>query len=204
MSRPITTHPFPQPLHLPLRNQVTNLFLPISGYFDQKIDEITCACLVITLKGLNSLCNTIVMTISNPMRSVIDCLESVSDPAVAYFSFETDDTGEYGAIRANKEGLRRYALELLKKSVEMEEKRDGQVLCFQPYEWLVSDAGYDLIRCVKPEYASRTEILASNASRMSVMPGGATNSKQQGCFTAVLAIAASCLCTAALLIRLFS
>lgn len=144
------------------------------------------------------------MTISNPMRSVIDCLESASDPAVAYFSFETDDTGEYGAIRANKEGLRRYALELLKKSVEMEEKRDGQVLCFHHYEWLVSDAGYDLIRCVKPEYASRTEILASSLAHKTAMPGGAVNGKQQGCFAAILAIATTCLCTAALLIRLFS
>ena len=100
------------------------------------------------------------MTITLPVTSIIDCLEKTNDPAVAYFSYTTDDSGEYGAIRANKEGLRRYALELLKKSVEMEERRDGTNLCFPSYEWLISDVGYDLIRSVKPEYASRTEILS--------------------------------------------
>ena len=28
-------------------------------------------------------------------------------------------------------------------------------------EWLISEAGYDLIRSVQPEYISRTEILAT-------------------------------------------
>ena len=104
----------------------------------------------------------IAMTRTPSITSIIEKLEQTSDPAVAYFSFTSDDSGEHGAIRANKEGLRRYALELLKKSVELEEKHDAKKLCFQPYEWLVSDAGYDLIRSVKPEYRSRTEILSNN------------------------------------------
>jgi len=91
--------------------------------------------------------------------AIIELLEKNSNPGEAYFSYTTDDSGEYGAIRANKEGLRLYAAELLKKSLEMEEKRDGKSLCFSPYEWLVSDAGYDLIRAVRPEYANRQEII---------------------------------------------
>jgi hypothetical protein len=102
------------------------------------------------------------MTITPSITSIIESLDQTNDPAVAYFSFTTDEAGEHGAIRANKEGLRRYALELLKKSVEIEEKHDGDKLCFPPYEWLVSDAGYDLIRSVKPEYAGRGEILGDN------------------------------------------
>jgi hypothetical protein len=102
------------------------------------------------------------MTITNDsITSIIESLEQGNDPAVAYFSFTTDETGEHGAIRANKEGLRRYALELLKKSLELEDKRDGRSLCFSPYEWLISEAGYDLIRSVQPEYSSRKEILAA-------------------------------------------
>jgi len=103
------------------------------------------------------------MTIINSsITTIIESLEKTNDPAVAYFSFTTDESGEHGAIRANKEGLRRYALELLKKSLELEEKHDGRSLCFSPYEWLVSDAGYDLIRSVKPEYRDREEILGAN------------------------------------------
>ena len=102
------------------------------------------------------------MTITPSITSIIDLLEKTHDPAIAYFSFTTDEAGDHGAIRANKEGLRRYALELLKKSVEMEERRDAKKLCFTPYEWLVSDAGYDLIRSVRPEHKSRTEIVANN------------------------------------------
>lgn len=102
------------------------------------------------------------MTITNDsITSIIESLQQNNDPSVAYFSFTTDESGEHGAIRANKEGLRQYALELLKKSLELEEKRDGRSLCFSPYEWLISEAGYDLIRSVRPEYNSRTEILAS-------------------------------------------
>jgi hypothetical protein len=109
------------------------------------------------------------MTITTSITSIIDSLEHSNDPAVAYFSFTTDEAGEHGAIRANKEGLRRYALELLKKSMELEEKHDGKKICFPPYEWMISDAGYDLIRSVRPEYRSRTEILSSNL-RTHIMP----------------------------------
>jgi hypothetical protein len=109
------------------------------------------------------------MTITPSITSIIDSLEHANDPDVAYFSFTTDESGEHGAIRANKEGLRRYALELLKKSMELEEKHDGKKLCFPPYEWLISDAGYDLIRSVRPEYKSRSEILSDNL-RAHLMP----------------------------------
>jgi hypothetical protein len=105
------------------------------------------------------------MTISNSISSIIESLERTNDPGIAYFSFTTDESGDHGAIRANKEGLRRYALELLKKSLELEERHDGSSLCFSPFEWLVSDAGYDLIRSVTPEYTSRTEILSARMKK---------------------------------------
>lgn len=120
------------------------------------------------------------MTITPSITSIIDCLEKNADPAVAYFSFTTDESGEHGAIRANKEGLRRYALELLKKSVELEEKPGAKKLCFTPYEWLVSDAGYDLIRSVKPEYNSRTEIMANQLPQRAISMREDINSSKLG------------------------
>lgn len=95
-----------------------------------------------------------------PITSLLSVLEETNDPAIAYFSFTADDKGECGVINANKEGLRLYALDLLKKSVEMENRQDGNRLSFKPQEWLISDAGYDLIRAVQPEYKSRQAILA--------------------------------------------
>lgn len=101
---------------------------------------------------------------SNSIQSVISFLEETNDPKVAYFSYSVDDTGDYGVIRANKEGLRLYAMELLKKSMEMENKRDGHSLAFSPSEWMVSDAGYDLIAYVEPQYESREDILSDSVS----------------------------------------
>jgi len=97
---------------------------------------------------------------STDLGSSISFLESTNDPANAYFSFTVDETGEYGIIKANKEGLRLYAAELLKKSIELEQKQDGQPLFFGHLEWVVSDAGYDLIAGIAPQYQSRPEILA--------------------------------------------
>jgi len=141
------------------------------------------------------------MTISPSITSIIDCLEKTNDPGVAYFSFTTDDAGEYGAIRANKEGLRLYALELLKKSVELEKRRDGSNLCFPPYEWLISDAGYDLIRSVRPEYVNRTEILARNLRGYKTQhaPG-----KRSGSYLGLVLVAISLCVLAAAAIIAFS
>src|SRR5882762_7203517 len=98
---------------------------------------------------------------SPDLESSIAFLESTNDPVNAYFSFTVDETGEYGIIKANKEGLRLYAAQMLKKSMELEQKQDGQPLFFGHLEWVVSDAGYDLIAGVIPQYQVRTEILAS-------------------------------------------
>jgi hypothetical protein len=95
------------------------------------------------------------------LESSIAFLESTNDPMNAFFSFTVDETGEYGIIKANKEGLRLYAAEMLKKSMELEQKQDGRPLFFGHLEWVVSDAGYDLIAGVVPQYQGRTEILAS-------------------------------------------
>ncbi len=95
------------------------------------------------------------------LEKSISFLESTNDPANAYFSFTVDETGEYGIIKANKEGLRLYAAEMLKKSMELEQKQDGQPLFFGHLEWVVSDAGYDLIAGIAPQYQQRKDIMAS-------------------------------------------
>jgi hypothetical protein len=95
---------------------------------------------------------------SPDLQTCIGFLEQNNDPRVAYFSFGVDPTGEWGVIKANKEGLRLYAAEILKRSLELEEKKNGQLIPFGPLEWLVSEAGYDLIQGVMPEYQSREEL----------------------------------------------
>ncbi|AXY73881.1 hypothetical protein D3H65_07760 [Paraflavitalea soli] len=97
---------------------------------------------------------------TNSLESVIAFLEETNDPHVAYFSYTTDEAGEAGAISANKEGLRLYALELLKKSLDIEQKPPQSSLIFCPREWMVSETGYNLISCVRPQYHSRETILS--------------------------------------------
>ena len=106
------------------------------------------------------------MTISTSISPFLRVLEENIDPSVAYFSYDVDETGERGVIRANKEGLQLYAADLLKKSMQMEVVQDGRNICFAPHEWMISDAGYNLIGAVKPEYASRTEIIAASGKRV--------------------------------------
>lgn len=100
------------------------------------------------------------MLMSNSIESVISFLEETNDPHVAYFSYTTDEAGEAGAISANKEGLRLYALELLKKSLEIERTPRQSSLLFCPREWMVSETGYHLISCVRPQYSTRETILS--------------------------------------------
>jgi|ADGO01.1.fsa_nt_gi hypothetical protein len=141
------------------------------------------------------------MTITPSITSIIESLEQTADPAVAYFSFTTDETGEHGAICANKEGLRRYALELLKKSVELEENPYAQKLCFSSYEWLVSDAGYDLIRSVKPVHASRAEIMANPPAqeKISIRQQHDLNSSKLGTRLLIAMILTLCAVAAAII-----
>jgi plasmid stabilization system protein ParE len=96
---------------------------------------------------------------TNSLESIIAFLEETNDPRVAYFSYTTDEAGENGAISANKEGLRLYALELLKKSLEIESMPEQSSLVLCPREWMVSETGYHLISCVRPQYHSRETIL---------------------------------------------
>lgn len=98
---------------------------------------------------------------TNSIENVISFLEETNDPHVAYFSYTTDEAGESGAISANKEGLRLYALELLKKSLEMEKAPVQSSLMLCPREWMVSETGYQLISCVRPQYHTREVILSS-------------------------------------------
>jgi hypothetical protein len=93
------------------------------------------------------------------LESSIRFLEETNDPAEAFFSYTVDDTGEFGLIKANKEGLRLYAAELLRKSQTLEEQQEEKPLFFPANPWMYSETGYDLIAGVLPEYHSRREIL---------------------------------------------
>ncbi|HEY4110166.1 hypothetical protein [Puia sp.] len=99
------------------------------------------------------------------LESAIRFLEETNDPATAFFSYTVDNTGEFGLIKANKEGLRLYAAEILKKSRQMEvaeqQPEPEQPLHFDPLQWICSETGYDLISGVLPQYQSRREILTS-------------------------------------------
>lgn len=98
------------------------------------------------------------------METSIRSLEETNDPAKAYFAFTVDSTGDYGVIKANKEGLRLFAAEMLKKSIALEEGRPEEILFFGHLDWIVSDAGYELIAGVEPEYRTREEIFAAVAA----------------------------------------
>jgi hypothetical protein len=95
------------------------------------------------------------------LESCICFLEETNNLANAYFSFSVDSTGEYGIIKANKEGLRLYAAEILKKSLLLENCQDGKPLYFGDLQWVVSDAGYDVVAGIQPEYLTRPEILST-------------------------------------------
>jgi hypothetical protein len=125
--------------------------------------------------------------------TLISTLEESCDAGIAYFSYTADERGDRGMIRANKEGLRMYALDLLRKSVQMEEKQDGKNLCFKQCDWVINEAGYNLITGVKPEYASRETILASAYQK----PGtsqenmSANKSANKGCMGTLILLAGS-------------
>jgi hypothetical protein len=96
------------------------------------------------------------------LESSIRFLEETNDPTEAFFSYTVDDTGEFGLIKANKEGLRLYAAELLRKSQLLEEdKLEGTPLFFPPNPWMHSETGYDLIAGILPQYNGRREILGT-------------------------------------------
>ena len=91
-------------------------------------------------------------------------IEETNNPENAYFSYSVDDSGEFGVIKANKEGLRLYAADLLKKSLAMEgETREKEPLFFSPKDWMYSETGYNLIAGVLPQYESRRQILVDGS-----------------------------------------
>lgn len=107
------------------------------------------------------------------LESTIRFLEETNDPATAFFSYTVDPTGEYGLIKANKEGLRLYAAEILKKARQLEEsekQEPEEPLHFDPLQWMFSETGYDLIAGVLPQYHSRREILAGQFPPRRVQP----------------------------------
>jgi hypothetical protein len=104
------------------------------------------------------------------LESTIHFLEETNDPDAAFFSYTVDCTGEYGLIKANKEGLRLYAAELLKKSREIEaSEQPDKPLLFASPQWMFSETDYDLIAGVLPENRSRREILQEQLSSRPVV-----------------------------------
>jgi len=104
------------------------------------------------------------------LESAIRFLEETNDPATAFFSYTVDSSGEFGLIKANKEGLRLYAAEMLRKARELEEnqeKRTDEPIHFAPMQWMFSETGYDLIAGVLPQYQTRQEILSAQMMSMS-------------------------------------
>ena len=109
---------------------------------------------------------------SPELESSIHYLEESNDPADAFFSYTVDDTGEYGLIKANKEGLRLYAAEILKKSKELEGAEHAErPLFFSPSQWMFSETGYDLIAGVLPQYCSRREMLTDHPGGRKITTG---------------------------------
>jgi hypothetical protein len=113
---------------------------------------------------------------SSDLETSIRLIEDTNNPENAYFSYSVDDTGQYGVIKANKEGLRLYAADLLKKSLEMEEAEapktpaspeppegpESQPMFFSPKDWMFSETGYNLVAGILPQYESRRQILTQN------------------------------------------
>jgi hypothetical protein len=109
---------------------------------------------------------------SSDLETSIRRIEETNNPDNAYFSYSVDDSGEYGVIKANKEGLRLYAADLLKKSLEMEDEAPkAQPLFFSPKDWMCSETGYDLIAGVLPQYESRRQILLKSLSPVRIGAG---------------------------------
>src|SRR5580704_1661682 len=102
---------------------------------------------------------------SSDLETSIRQIEETNNTENAYFSYSVDDSGEFGVIKANKEGLRLYAADLLKKSLEMEEDAPtSRPLFFSPKDWMFSETGYNLIAGVLPQYESRRQIILHGLS----------------------------------------
>src|ERR1700722_15414832 len=102
---------------------------------------------------------------SSDLETSIRQIEETNNPENAYFSYSVDDSGEFGVIKANKEGLRLYAADLLKKSLEMEvEVPKAQPLFFAAKDWIFSETGYNLIAGILPQYESRKQIILDGLS----------------------------------------
>jgi hypothetical protein len=102
------------------------------------------------------------------LESFIRFLEENNDPTEAFFSYTVDDTGEFGLIKANKEGLRLYAAALLRQSQLLEQNTERnqahphekvEPLFFEPQPWIISETGYELIAGILPQYQGRPNIV---------------------------------------------
>ena len=102
------------------------------------------------------------IAMSSDLETSIRRIEETNNPNNAYFSYSVDDSGEYGLIKANKEGLRLYAADLLKNSLLLEEEdcKEVKPIFFTPKEWMFSETGYNLIAGILPQYECRRNILA--------------------------------------------
>ncbi|MET0242678.1 MAG: hypothetical protein ABW174_04395 [Flavitalea sp.] len=105
------------------------------------------------------------------IEKCIGLLQEETDASKAYFSFTTDDSGEHGLIKANKEGLRLYALELLKMSESMEKtpgKKD--MLFFEDKQWLENDGDYNTVWGVQPVDGPAQTSYQKPVEQLSIIP----------------------------------
>jgi hypothetical protein len=95
------------------------------------------------------------------LESSIRFLEENNDPTEAFFSYTVDDTGEYGLIKANKEGLRLYAADLLRQSQLLEQNTTlpEEPVFFEPHPWVISETGYNLIAGILPLHRGRRDMV---------------------------------------------
>jgi hypothetical protein len=82
-------------------------------FFSEIVGELTKKNLYLPAHIENSRIKLIAM--SSDLETSIRQIEETNDPENAYFSYSVDDSGEFGVIKANKEGLRLYAADLLKR-----------------------------------------------------------------------------------------
>jgi hypothetical protein len=134
---------------------------------------------------------------SSDLETSIRQIEETNDPENAYFSYSVDDSGEFGVIKANKEGLRLYAADLLKKSMEMEEEAPTtQPLFFSAKDWIYSETGYNLIAGILPRYESREQIILHELSP--VRPAHPRNRKKPVLYLVLMCITGALLMLATL------
>ncbi len=114
------------------------------------------------------------------LSQLVDELESNIDPNSAYLQFTTDNTDDYGAIKANAGGLQLLASQLLKASMRIE-NGETQPIYFSELPWWISSQN-DYISSIIPVTEPRQKLALQNLEKK------AGYMKDWGCFLALLVL----------------